>query len=531
MNYGLLHASSFFHFLRQHQDLLIILAVALFIRLISFNGAFGSDDLVYFERASQISRGEWTSSNYNGALRYGFNLPAAGFIFLFGPSLFVANIWPLTCSMIEIGAVYLFTLSTIGNRAAYYAAVMLACTPLHMAVATRIHADPVVSMFVTLSFVLLYFGMTQRKPLLLFTCGLAVGGIFWTKELAAVTWFSFIPVIWIFHQRGLSIALVAWGTATMMLTHGALMWVIAGDPMHLVRVVLSAMKHNFIDAKMGEDSANYYLKYLFFDLRHMGLLALMAIGSAVYSTRIKKTSDQLFFGYVYTVYWLLGLIVVLSIFPVSLSPLRLPMKQSNYITLFLAPVAVLSGFFLSMLPRRTGQLTLIAGALVGIMLGFLQQADYRAFTANSKALAGFAASHPRDLIIGSTNNSSLGNLWTELNYPAKATAGLISFRDLKEHEVISYKKVFSAERVYTVIDPQTLFWFSGPHPVTQSLPCWSSPFPLIPIELGLGNKLAQVALSLMEGIPMAASILAPLAYPKPSTIYLVPDHDLTCTKK
>jgi hypothetical protein len=82
--------------------------LALVVRLVIYNGAFGSDDLTYFQRAAELARGEWTSANYNGALRYGFNLPVAGFIALFGESLFVANLWPLACSLIEISAVYIF---------------------------------------------------------------------------------------------------------------------------------------------------------------------------------------------------------------------------------------------------------------------------------------------------------------------------------------------------------------------------------------------------------------------------------------
>ena len=71
------------------RDVMLILSLALLVRLITFNGAFGSDDLTYFARAAELARGEWTSSSYNGALRYGFNLPAAGFMALFGESLFV----------------------------------------------------------------------------------------------------------------------------------------------------------------------------------------------------------------------------------------------------------------------------------------------------------------------------------------------------------------------------------------------------------------------------------------------------------
>lgn len=201
-------------------DLTLILLLALVVRLVTYNGAFGSDDLTYFQRAAELARGEWTSANYNGALRYGFNLPAAGFIALFGESLFVANLWPLACSLIEISAVYMFASAVMNRRAGAYAALLLASAPLHIAVATRIHADPVVSMFVTVGYVLLYFGALRRRPMLLFAAGLSIGCIFWTKELAAVTWFAFLPMLWFFsramaqlplrHRRGRVDDDVAW---------------------------------------------------------------------------------------------------------------------------------------------------------------------------------------------------------------------------------------------------------------------------------------------------------------------------------
>lgn len=509
----------------------LILLLALGFRLLTYNGAFGSDDLVYFNRAAQLAQGNWSSANYNGALRYGFNLPAAGFIALFGPSLFVANLWSLSCSLIEVGAVFLFANSVMNRRAARFAALLLASAPLHMAVATRIHADPVVSMFVTLSFVLLYFGLLRRQPLLLLCCGLALGGIFWSKELAAVTWFALLPMLWFFRGRWRDLGFVVAGVVLMLLLHGALMWLIAGDPLHLVNVVLSAVKRNFVDGGQGEDSATYYLKYLFLDLRHVGLLAFLALASVYAVPPWQQTAGQERTGYVFTLLWWLGLLAVLSLFPVSLSPLRLPMKQSNYITLFLAPMAVLAGLFVATLPRRAGQWTLAVSLGLGLALGALQQADYRAFTANTKALATFAAAHPQDVIVGSTNNSALGGLWAAQTYPGQATAPILSFRDLNEHASRSQQQLQAAQQIYAVLDPQTLLWFAGPSPVTQPRPCWGPPLHLLPSELGLGNQGAQLALVALGSLKMAAAVLTPLAQPRPSEIYLVNGLNVLCDKK
>ena len=51
-------------------DLILILSLALAVRLLTFNGAFGSDDLTYFGRAASLAGGEWTTANDNGAVPY-----------------------------------------------------------------------------------------------------------------------------------------------------------------------------------------------------------------------------------------------------------------------------------------------------------------------------------------------------------------------------------------------------------------------------------------------------------------------------
>lgn len=503
------------------QDLLLILLTALIVRIVFFNGAFGSDDATYFARAVELARGEWTSANYNGALRYGFNLPAAGFIALFGESLFVANLWPLVCSLIEICAVYIFAAEVMNRRAGVFAALLLATAPLHIAVATRIHADPVVSMFITLGFVLLYFGALRHRPMLLFAAGLSIGGIFWAKELAAVTWFAFLPMLWFFRDQWRNCLYVIAGAVLMMLLHGLLMLIIAGDPLHLVKVVSGAVKHNFIDGNQGEDSPIYYLRYLFMDLRHTGALGVFAVASVLALPRVMKQSTQLSTGYLYVLIWWIGLLLVLSVFPVSLSPLRFPMKQSNYISLFLAPTALLAGMAIAALPRSFGHLTMALCVVLGILLGILEQADYRVFTANSKALAAFSAEHPRAMIVGSTNNSAMGNLWARLSYPGSRLAVIDSFRDLSEREEVTRKHFLEADAIYAVIDRQTMNWFAGKAPLTNPLPCWDYEQTLEPTGLGLGNELAKLASRSLGQVDKLNNVLNHLAYPLPAKVYRV----------
>lgn len=510
-------------------DLTLILLLALVVRLVTYNGAFGSDDLTYFQRAAELARGEWTSANYNGALRYGFNLPAAGFISLFGESLFVANLYPLACSLIEIIAVYMLASAVMNRRAGVFAALLLASAPLHIAVATRIHADPVVSMFITVGFVLLYFGALRRRPTLLFAAGLSIGGIFWAKELAAVTWFAFLPMSWFFRGQWRNCLYVIAGAMLMMLLHGLLMLFIAGDPLHLVKVVLGALKRNYIDGVQPAGSGPaYYLRYLFIDLRHTGALAFFAVSAVLVLPRLMKQDTQFSTGFAYVSMWWIGLLLVLSVFPVSLTPIRFPMKQSNYITLFLAPTALLAGFAIAALPRTLGHLALALCVALGLLLGALQQADYRAFTANSKSLAEFALQHPRAMIVGSTNNSGLGNLWVGLANTGSPKAVIDSFRDLTEHEEITQQHLRKADAIFAVLDQQTMNWAAGKTPVTTVLSCWQHEQTLEPAGLSLGNELAELASGALWRVKPLADALHRLAWPLPADVYRVSGHDVLC---
>ncbi len=98
--------------------LLGIIVIAFVLRLAFFHGPLGSDDNVYVTRALNVALGQWPSTDYIGALRYGFNIPTGFFIWLFGPSLFVANLYPFLLSIAEIAVVGVLTRRPLGDRPA-----------------------------------------------------------------------------------------------------------------------------------------------------------------------------------------------------------------------------------------------------------------------------------------------------------------------------------------------------------------------------------------------------------------------------
>ena len=509
-----------------------VLSVAVVLRLLFFNGPFGSDDLVYLTRAIQISQGEWSSANYNGALRYGFNIPAGFFIYLFGVNLAAANLWPMLCSLAEIVAVYLFAAKLWGARPALFAALILAFVPIHVAVATRIHADPIVSCFLTLSFIFFHFAEQHRSRRLYFLTGLAMGMVFWAKELAVIALFAFAlyPLLW--RKFDTRWAYVIAGGLTMLFAHLALMYFIAGDPFHAFKVILGQVSGDIIQRGYGEDAVGYYFKYLFFDIKHTWLVGIIAAFALLLLPFRRIREGRTEPGLAYAAFWLLSSLAVLSFPPISLDPLRFVMKQPNYLTLFLAPMALLAGYQLARAPRWLGVILLSLGLGGGFLLSALEQQAYQVFTSNSKAAISFAKKHPGVPIAGSTNNGNIANVYAIL----EDNPGLAQqFRYLDE--VLRTKSeqdnINAPIAGYAILDQETLAWGANAIDLRGPLPCWQLAQALAPEGFGASRVLLENGMYVAAAFPefLRTRVLPPLerlARPRPAHIYRVNLSDVGC---
>jgi len=471
-----------------------LLGVAASLRLIFFNGALGSDDLVYLNRSVQIAEGIWSSANYNGALRYGFNIPAGFFIHWFGINMLAANLWPLLCSLAEIAVVYIFSHALWGRQVALYAALMLSFMPLHIASATRIHADPVVSCFLTLSFVTFYFAEQRRSCWLYFFVGIYMGLVFWTKELAVVALLAFLLYPLVTRKLDLRWLYIVCGGLVMLLAHFMLMFVIAGDPLHALKVVFGQVRNSFISgADPAEDSAWYYFKYLFVDIKHIGLVGGIAACSVfllAFDQRGSRRNSN------YVIFWLLTVLSVLSFTPVSFSPLKLVMKQSNYLTLFLAPLAIVAAYFIATLPAKTRVIVVVFTLAGGVILGGLEQQAYRIFTSNSKAAVQFSTRHTEMQIIGSSNNGNIAAVYAMLDRDKQPKA---RFRYMSElpHYIVDA----SATPVFVILDYETMAWGKGAVTLNEAPVCWEMIERLTPIGFGAGQLLINFFDSALQLFP------------------------------
>lgn len=509
-----------------------VLAYAVMLRLALFNGFFGSDDIVYLARSIQIADGVWSSANYNGSLRYGYNIPAALFIYVFGLNVFTANAWTLFCSVAEVGVVYAFAARYLDRRSAVFAALILASLPLHIALGTRIHADAVLALFLTLAFVLFHVAEETHRIRYYVLTGLSLGMVFWTKELAAVTLLAFVTYPLLAGRLKREWLYVVAGGLVMLIGHLVLMQSIAGNPLHLVATVTSQLQDG-VSSEGYTDSPAYYFSYLFVDIRHtwmVAFLALFAIGVMIRRVRREPVGDVL----IYCTWWLVALLVVMSFTPVSLDPLRFAMKQSNYLNLFMAPLALLGGAFLARLKHRVTAHALLALTLAGgIALGALAQHAYRTFTANSRAAVDFVKSHRADWILGTTNNRNMlrAAALLERTPELETRFGLLDL--VWTDPARAQWPDGSAGDGYVIFDRETLDWARKGDGPDAPPACWHAVAQLVPASGGAGHTLLQTALHVTAVLPDAArDRLEPALRrhldPRPATVYRVSAGNLRC---
>ena len=508
--------------------LLGIVSLSAALRLVFFQGMLGGDDLIYFMRASEIAHNIWNSSDYIGALRYGTNIPIAGAVALFGPSLYSGALIPLICSLGEITVVGVTTKSGWGQRTALCAALVLCWVPLQINSATNIHADPILAFTITTTFALFWVAERDDNPWLYFCAGLAAGYAYWVKEASVLFLFSFglyIAVVrrwsWRWLYSGLG-ALIAFAANCM------LMWIVTGHPFHGLAVMHSTVETQWTVAGRA-DSPFYYVKYLLFDIRHTWLLGYLAVIGVIYVFVRRKTMMPVQRSFAaFVLVWSAGLLLAFSIIPVSFSPVHFVMKQTNYMTIFLAPLAILSGFGLAQMRAelRTGALLLVAAG--GFLIAAITQQDLRVFTANAQAASAFARTLPNDVIYGNWWVSTVSEFHAQLDWPN--TSRFI-------HKLIDMPPVVKSapgQKVLVIIDHET---YGRPvirvDPPPRIPPCWTQIDTLQPMGFGTGASVTRAFIESFQLLPggigdRLSHPLQQLLHPSDAEVYSVSPLDPWC---
>ena len=519
-------------------SLAAVLAVAIALRALFYTGFFGSDEVTYVEMAVRIVSGDWRASDYIGATRYGMNLPVALCIYLFGLSEASANLWPFLCSVGEVALVFVIARWLWNTRAAVVSAGLLALLPVHVNFAGRMFADPPLAFFLTLSVALLLRATSSRSALMYFAAGLAWGGVFWVKESVGLLYLPVLLLLTIFRNRltGPWLWLCA-GAGVAVLANCALMSYVADNSMH----VLAVMKHATlrISGMTLETSPWYYFRYLFIDIRHTLLLGYLGLAGTILYAKYFARDKNAAPGAQFVVVWVLLMLGMFTFAVVSVSPVKLIMKQINYMLIFAGPLVLLAGWFMAALPRRT--FMALSGLVVcgSVVLCALEQQAVTVFTANSKAVYTFLREHPNTYIIGATNNQRAVNFYSMMENRWNLRDRILSFGEMEPLTNPSFgtslKTRASGKDAYAVLDLQLVGWGNKPgalRGLTDVPNCWKSMGVLTPAELGTGHWISQglvAAVSLLPAVMQQRfmSILQPVYEPGPAYLFRIEDSCLT----
>ncbi|MCH7344191.1 glycosyltransferase family 39 protein [Pelomonas sp. CA6] len=472
---------------------LAALAFAALVRWAVLAGFMGSDEVTYLSGAMGVLSGEWPHTDYIGALRYGVNLPVAAFMALFGVSEWSALAWGALASLGELLLVYLIAARLWGARVGLWAMLLLAVMPVHAHFATRLMADPPLSLCLGLAmWCLLRAESPQGRALDYLGAGLALGACYWLKDaglyVAGLMLVGYGLLNRRFHWRWAWLVL---GVLAMVLGNMALMAWAQGDPLHLVH-----SGRNSVGRIVESTSPWFYLKALFVDLRHVGLLGWLALAGLVQLLRGRTAAATDRLGQRLVLLWALGFVLILS---------ALPIRQNNYILLFAAPLAMLGGLWLASLGRGLACALFALAALVGLLLASLQQASLHAFTANSRAAVQLADAQPQRQIYAPTGAFRADQYARMLGQVNPQRPPLRSLEQL-DHDLAAGR----VARAWVMRDPQTQGWgapedgqWGGREACLNPLSLRVEPQP----GRGLGRPVARALLALSGRLPASVAAL------------------------
>jgi 4-amino-4-deoxy-L-arabinose transferase-like glycosyltransferase len=451
-----------------------LLALAAALRLFFFTGLSGSDDTVYTIRGLETWRGLWLPSDYAGDLRYGVNLPIAGFVSLFGPGLAGIHTWALLCSLGEIAVIFLVALRLWGRSAAVLAALAIAVTPLHIHAGGRALADAPLAFFISLSFASFLFAERTGRAWLYGLTGLAIGFTWWIKPHAIVFAGAFGIYVLLARKWRWQWLLIMAGCASAIGMEFALFAAKFGDPFYALKSMVHGIDRNFVrqDAPWGDHAAFYYFRQMFLDGRDMGMVPLLSAAAAV--AIVARRHERSLTAGRYALFWGLALLCIFSFMPYTLSPFKLIPKQDNYALMFFGPVGLLAGYGLTLIrPLPVRGIAIAAAIVTSVTLAALPQHQVHTKLALLDVPTSYVRAHPEmtvyvpehainlmrvsQLQVGQSESSPnahrLGEVLTAGAAPVRPAGDAIVFLHPAWPEVVKSGSLDAAVRAFGCLEP------------------------------------------------------------------------------
>jgi hypothetical protein len=372
-----------------------VLAAALALRLGMLTGFYGSDDFVYADAVSNLLRGNWHPFGYIGSVRYGFNLPVAFSIWLFGASEYGYTVYPLVCSLANIYLIWRLGTLLFNANVGFYAAFFMAFCPLDVIWSGRIQPDAPLMMWMTAS-VLCFIKAGGAKDNYVkamnqyFVGGLCLGIAYTTKN-AALFLIPLFAYISLFGQSKLRYCVAfALGFLVILGCETSFFWSQTGNPFYTF-ALQAEFNRRVVDSGVEfTTSVLAYPYWAFVTLQHSGLMFYFALGSCILYTirgewKVKAVSPNLLLVSV----WFVSLFSLLTFYVMSWNPVTLIWKQPNYMLMFMPAVALLVGFFIQVLNRHGRAIALAVFALSSIFFGVVEHEVLAAESYNARATAQF----------------------------------------------------------------------------------------------------------------------------------------------
>ena len=391
-----------------------VVALVAAAQILFASGLYGTDDVLYALRGAEIASGIWRPSDNITEIRYGISIPIAAFLRLIGRTEPALAAWSFVCSLAEVALVFSAARMAWGIRAGVLCGILLGLTPLHLTLGTLALADAPLALSFSLSLVSLFIGERSRARGWYIAAGAAAGVAWWIKPNAAVP-FALMFVGYALWQRTwkrewllvLGAALVVTGAEL------AMYWTLFGDPLFGVKVLMRTFRETYVvgDLTWQSNSPWVYFRQLFIDGRETWLLPYFALPGIWLLARGPADARPAWSRFM--LFWLAGLLCVFSFMIISVTPLKFIPKQENYASMFLAPTALVAGFWLARL-RRTGlaicMTIFVAGA--GILTGLESQRVALHYSTLGQTV-DFSQRHPdADISVSSQamNSGYLANL-------------------------------------------------------------------------------------------------------------------------
>src|SRR6266581_1607158 len=181
--------------------LALILLVAICVRVLSFSGYFGSDDIAYVEVARQMAAGVFQVGHYAGApvfaLRVGITAPVAMGFSAGVPQELVIVAMPFIFSILSVILAYFAGQAFFSRRAGLLAAAIMAILPLDARSASMLLPDLPAAFWAGAGVLFLRLASVSRKHFVRFALGVCCGigfGLSWLCKEAIVYLIPFVAI-------------------------------------------------------------------------------------------------------------------------------------------------------------------------------------------------------------------------------------------------------------------------------------------------------------------------------------------------